>query len=187
MVSSYTFASVWPHHSRQGIKTRVTSVYGLKVWRSTTELLSQSMMVSFYIHGLDFYCTVLISCIFSSVHYVTHVGQCQCNSCSHQLLCVFSEFHLHSISSSTLFCIFRFPAFCQAVHQLACIFFFFFLSSFQSVHRLLCCRGGGVSSFHLNRYINSCLFSGFHHHSFNQYISDKLSYIRPIPDSRNQL
>ncbi|XP_076460285.1 polypeptide N-acetylgalactosaminyltransferase 11-like [Babylonia areolata] len=28
---------------------------------------------------------------------------------------------------------------------------------------------------------------GFHLHSFNQYISDKLSYIRPIPDSRNSL
>ncbi|KAK7111030.1 polypeptide N-acetylgalactosaminyltransferase 11-like [Littorina saxatilis] len=28
---------------------------------------------------------------------------------------------------------------------------------------------------------------GYHLHSFNQYISDKLSYVRPIPDSRNQL
>lgn len=28
---------------------------------------------------------------------------------------------------------------------------------------------------------------GFHLHSFNQYISDKLSYIRPIPDARNIL
>lgn len=28
---------------------------------------------------------------------------------------------------------------------------------------------------------------GFHLHSFNQYISDKLSYIRPIPDSRNPM
>ena len=31
------------------------------------------------------------------------------------------------------------------------------------------------------------VYAGFHHHSFNQYVSDKLSYIRPIPDSRNQM